>query len=96
MALPSTSWNDAFNDEANTATVMTSPRPIISAAAVDAVRCGLRIAFCRARAPTVPPRRGSGAPMTRAIGRAIRGLSAVTPRNVASTPRPRTRIPEPP
>ena len=40
---------------ASTATSVTSARPIISAAAVEAVRCGLRRALSRARRPATPP-----------------------------------------
>ena len=44
---------------ARTATSVTSARPIISAAAVDAVRCGLRPALSRASTPAAPPIRGA-------------------------------------
>ena len=44
------------------ATIVTSARPIISAAAVDAVRAGFRIAFSRASAPDAPPKRANGRP----------------------------------
>ena len=40
---------------ASTATSVTSARPIISADAVDAVRCGLRRALSRASEPAAPP-----------------------------------------
>ena len=53
------------------ATNVTSARPIISAAAVVAVRAGLRIALSRASRPAAPPRRAAGRPTpTRAAGRA--------------------------
>ena len=52
------------------ATMVTSARPIIRAAAVDAVRSGLRIAFSRARRPETPPIRANGRPSTEASGRA--------------------------
>ena len=43
--------------------------PIISAAAVEAVRPGLRIAFSCARRPATPPSRAAGRPTTWASGR---------------------------
>ena len=58
---------------ASTATVVTSASPIISAAAVEAVRPGLRIAFERARRPATPPIRVAGQPRTSASGRAMLG-----------------------
>ena len=45
----------------NTATNTIRPRPIISAAAVRAVRAGLRIAFSRASRAVVPAISSSGA-----------------------------------
>ena len=54
---------------AKTLTKTTSPRPIISAAAVRAVRAGFRIAFSRASRPVVPASLSSGHPSTRATGR---------------------------
>ena len=42
------------------ATTVTSARPIISAAAVEAVRPGLRSAFSRASRPGEPPKRAAG------------------------------------
>ena len=53
------------------ATKVTSARPIISAAAVDAVRPGWRTAFSRARRPAAPPRLRAGSrPARRAAARA--------------------------
>ena len=64
---------------ANTVTNETSARPIMSAAAVDAVRAGLRTAFSRASRPGIPRRRSSGAPNAEAIGLTSCGLSSATP-----------------
>ena len=47
----------------------TRATPMMSAEAVEAVRRGLRMAFCRARRPVMPLMRGSGLPTTRASGR---------------------------
>ena len=49
---------------AETATKVISARPIITAAAVEAVRDGLRTAFWRASRPAVPPSSRPGAPST--------------------------------
>src|SRR5215207_8770020 len=64
----------------------TSASPIIRAAAVEAVRRGLRMAFSRARLPGSRKTRANGQPMTRASGRAISGLSTATPRNTTTAP----------
>ncbi len=45
---------------ASTETSVTSARPIMRADAVDAVRCGFRIALPRASAPAAPPKRAAG------------------------------------
>ena len=45
--------NELLNDSDMIATALTSARPIISAAAVDAVRRGLRSAFSRASIPVM-------------------------------------------
>jgi hypothetical protein len=68
----------------------TSPTPIISAAAVEAVRLGLRMAFSRASTPAMPRSLAMGQPITRATGRAITGPSTATPRNVNTAPPPTT------
>jgi hypothetical protein len=65
--------------------MVTSARPIISAAAVAAVRCGLRIAFWRARPPETPSR-ANGRPSREASGRATLEAASPTPTNSASTP----------
>ena len=49
-------------------TSVTSASPIISADAVEAVRCGLRWAFSRARLPAVPPIFVAGQPSAVASG----------------------------
>ena len=49
-----TSPNDALSDEAKTPMLTTRVRPIIRAAAVAAVRRGLRVAFCFASSPGRP------------------------------------------
>ena len=50
----STGANDALSEDPRTPIPTTSVSPIISAVAVDAVRRGLRTAFCRARSPEMP------------------------------------------
>ena len=60
--------------------------PIISAAAVEAVRDGFLIEFDRASTPATPPIFVAGQPMAEASGRTSRGASIVTPRKMPSTP----------
>jgi hypothetical protein len=48
---------DALAEAPNTATNTTSPRPIMSAEAVAAVRRGFRIEFSRPSLPGIPVRR---------------------------------------
>ena len=74
----------------------TRATPIINAAAVADVRFGLRIAFCLASVPDMPFKRGSGAPITRLIGRARMGPNTATPTNTSTAPRPTGAIPAPP
>ena len=69
-------------------TKATSATPIISAAAVAAVRAGLRIEFSRARRPLTPNSRSSGAPTSQASGRTSCGENSATPRNTATAPPP--------
>ena len=57
----------------------TSATPTMSAAAVRAVRLGLRIEFSRASVPVTPWSLGSGAPRNRATGRAMSGPSTKMP-----------------
>ena len=59
---------EPFRPAAKTVTNETSASPIISAAAVVAVRPGLRTAFSRASRPETPRRRSSGRPTTEASG----------------------------
>ncbi len=72
----------------NTAMADTSASPTISAAAVWAVRRGLRMEFSRPNRPEVPSSRASGRPMTLAIGRATAGASMATPTKIRTAPRP--------
>ena len=59
---------ELFSPAAKTVTKVTRARPIISAAAVTAVRLGLRWVFSRARRPVSLRRRSSGAPAIAASG----------------------------
>ena len=98
---PRNAWSiwpliDSFSELAKIVIRPTSATPIMSAAAVDAVRRGLRTAFSRASRPGMPRQRGSGAPMARPTGRAITGPSTATPMNRANTPRPTSWIPPSP
>ncbi len=70
----------------STETKVTSARPIMSAAAVAAVRDGLRTAFSRASWPVVPRRRAMGQPTTAAMGRTSEDEIMATPTNSASVP----------
>ena len=73
---------------ASAATRVTSARPIISADAVEAVRCGLRRELSRASRPAAPPSRAAGEPSTAASGRMSRAESSETPMKISSAPRP--------
>jgi hypothetical protein len=66
----------------------TSARPIISAAAVVAVRPGLRIAFSRASRPVSPRSASSGRPVTDASGRTSLGENRDTPNSIRAAPPP--------
>ena len=59
----------------------------MSAAAVEAVRPGLRTALAPARSPATPPARRAGQPTTRASGLTRLGASSAMPMNSPSTPR---------
>ena len=72
------------------ATKVTSPTPIIRAAAVAAVRAGFRVALARARWPVVPATASIGAPITRASGRMMKRDSIPTPMKTRIAPRART------
>ena len=67
-------------------TKATRASPIIRAAAVEAVRRGLRMAFWRARVPGSRNALANGQPMSRASGRAISGLRMATPKNTITAP----------
>ena len=54
--------NEALKPWPITATNVISARPIMTAAAVEAVLEGLRTAFWRASLPEAPPSRAEGAP----------------------------------
>ena len=64
----------------------------MSAPAVEAVRDGFRIAFCRASEPAEPPRRAPGAPSTDASGRISFGAIVETPLKNSRTPAARDAI----
>src|SRR4051812_44235755 len=76
----------SLRPEPRTATKVTSAMPIISAAAVDAVRPGLRMALRRASMPADLPIRAPGRPMAEANGVTKRGDRAATPANSARQP----------
>ncbi len=61
--------NDSLSPAAKIATKVTRPTPIISAAAVAAVRAGFRVALARASRPVVPAAASIGAPIALASGR---------------------------
>ena len=61
----------------------------MSADAVDAVRCGLRIELPRASIPAAPPIFVAGQPSTRATGGTRVGASIATPMKTARAPTPR-------
>ncbi len=75
---------------------LTNATPIISAAAVDDVRFGLRIAFSRASVPAMPLTRGSGHPIILLIGRATTGPRIATPTNTSGAPSASIAAPAPP
>ena len=60
--------------------------PIIRAAAVDAVRPGLRLTLNVASSPAVPPRRANGAPITATTGRTSREKIAASATNRSRKP----------
>ena len=68
------------------ATKATSATPIISAAAVAAVRPGLRIELRRASPPAAPPIHRAGRPTIAASGRTSFDEIIATPTNSSSTP----------
>ena len=74
--------------EARTATEVTSAIPIMSAAAVEAVRPGFRIEFARARRPALPPILVAGHPSTVASGRTSHAEISATPTKRSNAPAP--------
>ena len=80
--------NEAFIAGANTATKTTMARPIMSAAAVAAVRDGLRPAFSRARRPLTGASFSIGQPITRLTGRTMNLASIATATKSRSAPMP--------
>ena len=85
----STTWaTELFSPAAKTVTKVTSARPIISAAAVTAVRLGLRWAFSRARRPVRRRSRSSGQPAIVASGGTRRGLKSETAKTMTTAPPP--------
>ncbi len=88
MALSTLLVAERDSDAPNTAMAETSASPTISAAAVWAVRRGLRMEFSRPSRPETPSRRASGRPMTLDMGRATAGDSMVTPTKSSTAPRP--------
>ena len=78
MDLLIASPNEPFIAWANTATKTTMARPIMSAAAVAAVRLGLRPALSRARRPLVGASFSIGQPMIRLAGRTTNLASMAT------------------
>ena len=71
---------------ASTDTSVTSASPIISADAVDAVRCGFRRELSRARKPATPPIFVAGQPSAPASGGTRRIESSATPKKTSSAP----------
>ena len=80
--------NEPFIAWANTATKTTMARPIMSAAAVAAVRLGLRPALSRARRPLVGASFSSGQPMIRLAGRTTNLASMAMATKSSRAPRP--------
>src|SRR5215207_64587 len=81
---PTTAWRLACSELASTPTPVTSAMPTISAAAVTAVRRGLRAALRRPSLPGVD--QANTRPSSATAGRAIAGVSMATPTKVSSTP----------
>ena len=65
----------AFKELLTTAARLTSAKPIVRAAAVAAVRLGLRAAFSRASRPGILNKRCMGLPKRFATGLVAMGLS---------------------
>ena len=85
----STTWaTELFSPAEKTVTKATRARPIISAAAVTAVRLGLRWAFSRASRPSSRRSRSSGQPAIAASGGTRRGLKSETAITITTAPPP--------
>lgn len=67
---------------------LTSPNPIINAAAVDAVLAGLRAALARVSSPGSPRRAAIGAPIALAAGVVSPGPSSARASSAPSAPVP--------
>ncbi len=76
---------------ASVATSVTSARPIISADAVDAVRCGFRRELSRASTPAAPPSRMAGQPRIPESTGMAGADSMATPTKTISVPPIRSR-----
>ena len=87
---PNRSLIEDLIDVPKTLNALTRASPIISAAAVEDVRRGLRRAFSWLIRPTVPPSAANGAPITLSTGRLINGLSTATPMKTRAAPAPTT------
>ena len=81
----------AFRDEPSTVTALIRASPIINAAAVAAVRRGLRTAFSRPSRPG--SRREKIRPTPAVIGRLTSGESIAMPMKASSVPRPSSWMP---
>ena len=79
---------DRESEAPNTAIAATRARPTMSAAAVWAVRSGLRMQFSRPSWPGSPSSRASGRPIAPETGRAIAGASMAAPTKMHTEPRP--------
>ena len=77
---------EALTESPTTSAMVTSVRPIISAAAVVAVRRELRAALRCASRPATPPVARIGKPNDRVTRPTASGLSTVTPTNSAIAP----------
>ncbi len=78
--------NEVLNPCAKTATNTTTPKPIMRAAAVAAVRAGLRVAFSRASRPLLPAKRAAGQPITLARGRTTYLATMATATKMSTAP----------
>src|SRR5204863_7383989 len=87
--------NDFLAEAPKVDTNVINASPIMRAAAVDAVRLVLRVAFSRASSPVIPRNRADGQPSARAAGPATSGRSMATPTNTRKAASP-TIPPEPP